>query len=318
MSRISRYHDSISKFIRNKSNLIDTNSEIHKYKILNIITNFDYISSILLLTILNTQAKRNNITVHGYYMAAGINFMMIIVKLLDNADKYEAQYNHSTITILINELLLLINMCLAYNIESIEPHYNSDKLIKIYHKSMKLLNNKLQYIAKKEDIIIENYITNNDIITHNFNNIQDIRNKLIKIKKVEENSLHLFTIHKYGQLCQIALYLGWMLGGGQDRNINYLDKVGTYIGMMIKITSDFINMEANIYETLEYSNNYIVNYGIQYGFELFMTNKEKFIYGCIKLNIYTNTIKELIDILEDKIDEVIKNTNIDLNNNHIV
>ena len=318
MSRISRYHDSISKFIRNKSNLIDTNSEIYKQKILNIITNFDYICSILLLTILNTQAKRNNITVHGYYMASGINFIMIIIKLLDNRDKYNTLFTQSTINILINELLLLVNMCLAYNIESSEPHYNSEKLIKIFYKSMKLLNNKIQYIIKNNNMIIENNIANNDIITYKFNNIADIKNKLVKLKKVNEDSLHLFTSHKYGQLCQIALSLGWILGGGSDKNLNYLDKVGTYIGTMIKITSDFINMENNIYETQEYSKNYIVNYGIQYGFELFMTNKEKFIYGCIKLNIYTNTIKELIDILEDKIDEVIKNTNIDLNNNHVI
>jgi hypothetical protein len=43
-----------------------------------------------------------------------------------------------------------------------------------------------------------------------------------------------------------------------------------------------------------------------------MDNKTKLLEGTIEMNIYTNTIKEIIDSIEKKFDICLKNTDLEL------
>jgi hypothetical protein len=320
MSRISRYQESIGKFIRNKSSLNDLSDEQTKKNILDIVKDSDYLCSILLLTILNNQSKKNNINVHGYYIASGINHIMTIIVLLENKEFYSKIYTGPMIDRIINELILQINICLALNIETIEPHYTADKIIKIYHKCIKLINKKLINILTLDELLLKDNILRTDIIKYHFENLDEIKKKLVLLRKIDEPCFHQFIANKYGTLCQLALSLGWILGGGDEKLVYLLDKIGIYFSKMIKITIDFSNLEENILEldNQKSSNNFVVNYGIQHSFEVFMQNKEKFISGCIKLNIYTNTIKEIIDLLEHKIDDIIDDTSMDMRSEYTI
>ena len=324
MSRISRYQESIGKFIRNKSSLTEIQDSLTKKNILDIIKNSDYICSILLLTILNNQSKKHNINIHGYYVAASINHIMTIILLSEQPDFYGKLYGYDMVRHIINELILQINICLAYNIETIEPHYPPEKTLKIYNKCIKLINRKLINVLSNVSDKLDNLdkldlpILKSDIIKYHFENLDEIKRKLVLLKKMEETSLNAFIINKYGTLCQLALSLGWILGGGDDKQISMLDKLGIYFSKMIKITLDFGNIEENIKISQSSSNNFVVNFGIQHSFENFMQNKEKFISGCIKLNIYTNTIKEIIDLLESKIDDIIEDTSMDMRSEYTI
>ena len=77
---------------------------------------------------------------------------------------------------------------------------------------------------------------------------------------------------------------------------------------MIKITYDFCNLEEDIAIGSTFTYNSVITLGLQESFEIFQNSKGKFVEGCMMLDIYTNTIKEVIDALENKIDLHIDNT----------
>lgn len=316
MSRISRYQESMKRFIKNKSCINDLQNQHIKNYILEIISEFDHVTSILLLTVLNNQSKKNGITLHGYYIASSIEIMMVIVKLLDNEKKYNKKYGAKNVQNMLTELIGLINICLSQNIESIQPHYTKEKVLKIFHTCIRLINKRIHRLISNESLEVDKKFKTTDIIKFHFSDLQKIKNKLVKLKQVKESSLTNFINDKYGSICQLSLELGWLIGGGDEKTLGNLDKIGTYFSIMVKLASDFLNIESDIDNNDTYTKNYIVNFGFQNAFELFIDNKQKFIEGCILLDIYTNTVKEIVDLIENKIDEVIDKSSPDMKSHY--
>jgi 5'-3' exonuclease len=56
--------------------------------------------------------------------------------------------------------------------------------------------------------------------------------------------------------------------------------------------------------------------GLQEAFELFMEAKTKIIESCITLDLYSNTMKEVLDLIETRIDNLIEKTRPDLKSNY--
>ena len=310
MSRIGRYMDSVSRFLKNKSCL----SEIkHNTQVMEIISNLEHIPCILLLTVLNNQSRKNEISLNGYYISSSIETMLIIANLLDRNNYYDKIYDSQKIII---ELIGQINICLAQNIDSLQLHYK-DKSIKMIQMAIKFINSRLIKILNNDQIETDKKIKKSDLAKFHFEN-KDNRQKLAELKQVQKESLLNFINNKYGTICQLALILGWLFGGGtmDDKTVQILDKLGEHFGIIVKLSTDFDNLEEDISSSDQYSKNYIINYGLQNSFELFMENKQKFIEGCMVLDIYTNTIKELIDLIENKIDKIIDNSSPDMASQH--
>ena len=304
------------KFIKNKSSINNIEDLQIRNNILEIISNSDHVVSILLLTILNNQGKRNNdLTLHGYYIASCIDFMMVITKLLDD-ETYTKKYGATNIQKMINELISLINICLSQNIEAIQPHFTKEKILKIFHSCLLIINKKMSKILSTDVLDLDKKIKTTDIIKCYFTDIQKIKSTISKLKQVKRSSLMNFIDNKYGSICQISMKLGWLLAGSDEKNLTTIEKLGTIFALIIKLSIDFTSLEDDIYKSDGYTKNYIVNYGFQNAFELFLENKQKFIEGCIHLNIYTNTIKEIIDLIEDKIDEVIDKSSPDMKSHY--
>lgn len=313
MSRISRYQESMGRFIKNKSCINDIQDQSIKNNILEIISEFDHTPSILLLTVFNNRSQKNNMTLHGYYIASSIEIMMVITKLVDNEKKYK---KYDNVNKMIAELTGLINICLSQNIESVQTHYAKERILKIFHKCIRLINKKVVKLLSNKVFDFDNKIKTTDIIKYHFSDIQKVKSKLVKLQRINKISLGNFISDKYGSVCQLALELGWLLGGGEEKNLINLDKIGTYFSMMIKIADDFINLESDIEEAETYSTNYVVNLGFQNAFETFFDNKQKFIEGCITLDIYTNTVKEIVDIIENQIDKIIDKSSPDMKSHY--
>ena len=318
MDRITRYQESVNKFIKNKSCINDLPETI-KNNIIDLLSDFDHFVSILLLTILNNRGKKNNLSLHGYYMATGIELIMATIKILECEDYYKDKFD---INQYIMTLPCLINLSLSQNIDSIGPHFTKDKTIKIFHKCTKLLNETLPNISKKincdltdDDNNNNNKNKKNDIIAYNFSNSQIAFNNISKFKKINNNDLDNYIKVKYGTVCQLALSLGWLMGGGNDSLLKNINNIGTNFAFMIKIANDFSNLEKDVLNCNMNSLNYVINNGIQYSFEKFIEYKQKFIEGCITIHAYTGTLRELTDMIENKIDVVIENTNISINTN---
>jgi hypothetical protein len=76
----------------------------------------------------------------------------------------------------------------------------------------------------------------------------------------------------------------------------------------MKVAYDFHNIDHDLEIAKKSSRNIVINLGIQESFELFDTHKQKYIEKSMMLEIHTNTIKEIIDILAARIDCFIDNT----------
>lgn len=321
MSRINRYQESMDRFMK-KSCINELLDDDIKNNIQNIISKNDHFESILLLTILNSQCKKNDAKMHGYYVASSIEIISTITKLLDNGNRYFKNYDGSIIKKNIPELIGLINMGLTQNMESLVPYYKGDEIIKLLVLCSKLININIGKILADNEMVTNDNIKSTDVVKYKFNNMSQIKNKLSSLLKVDQNDLVKFINDKYGCSCKIAAILGWLVGYKRvsnqtiektfEKTMPILEKIGESFGFMIKLSNDFVFLENDITNADTYSKNYLVNYGFQNGFECFLENKQKFIEGCIQLDVYTHTVKEMIDIIENNIDEVINNSVPDL------
>lgn len=315
MSRISRYQDSMNKFIKNKSYITSLDGNI-RILINNIMDKADNMIPIILLTVLNSQTKKNGYSFHGYFMACGVEMMMMVAKIIDNKNFYKKDLTVQSLNRITNRLITLINICLSQNIEYIQNIITKEKAIKIYYYASKLLNNKLFDIIDEEYMEYSENIKKTDLLKFTFEKIKSPKTLITHIKQVKKEHINNFINKKYGSICQLAMIMGWILGGSDEKHVSMLEKLGTHLGYMIKLSYDFTNLERDLEYAKENSNNYIINFGIQEGFELFIENKLKFVEGCMMLDIYTNTVKEILDVIESKVDLFINNTAPDLKSHY--
>lgn len=314
MSRISRYQDSMGRFIKNRSYI----NEIEDEEVKNIITklsdNSNHVMSIIVLTIINSLAKKQMININGYPIAAGVEYMLYIMDIIENKTYYEKTYKKQNINEIINRGCGILNNTIATNIENLE---NNDhfKMInkKLLNNRLRTLNNKIYKLTCEPVVEIETNIEKSDIIKYKFADEISIRNKLKGLHKIK--NCNQLVLERYGMLCSNAIVLAWLLGCSKDTQTNTiekLEKIGQYIAYMIKIIRDFTSLQQDIDNASTYSYNIVINEGFQNSFESFMDNKQKFIEGCIQMGIYTNTIKEIIDLMESQLDNIIDKSSPDM------
>lgn len=311
MSRISRYQDSMNKFIKNKSCITTLDGNI-RLLVNNIMDRADNMIPIILLTVLNSQSKKNGYNQHGYYMACGIEMMMTIARIIDNKNFYKGEFSMLSINRIISRLSTLCNICFTQNVEYVQNIITKEKSTKIFYQMNKLLNNKLFDLLDEEIMEYSDNIKKTDLLKFTFEKIKYPKTLITHIKQVKKDNIINYIQKKYGTVCQLAIIMGWIFGGGDEKSINQLEKLGIYLGNLIKISYDFNNLERDLENATEISNNFVINYGIQEGFEFFIENKLKFVEGCMLLDIYTNTVKEILDVIESKVDVFINNTVPDL------
>lgn len=312
MSRISRYQGSISKFLITKSCFAKT---IKDNKIFDDIMNTtDHLAPVILLTVLNNQYKKKNFkTHHGYYMASGIDVLMTVANIFDNETYYKTKFGVKPINDFISEMPFYVFKCLSQNIETLESLVNKDDIIKMYHQAINQLQNKISKIVQRNELTGTTAVKKTDIVKFHFSNKQLIQTKYKKLKKIDRDILIAHVDQKYGLVCQIAFIMGWLLGMGDEKMLTNLERLGTHMGLMFKISNDFNTLERDITHSDKVSYNLIVNYGIHECFSLFMESKIKLLNGCLSMNIFSNTMKEIVDHIEKQFDNCLKNTDIELN-----
>jgi hypothetical protein len=303
----------MSKFIKNKSylNELDNNE---KKNIFDKIKISEYFLAIISLTILNSQCKKKNISIHGYYIGTIIELLIIM-----NREKNYMLYS-------------LINITLSQQTEYLNNYLNKEKLIKMNTQAVKIINTRIMDIIGNYNFKLDNYFKRTDILKHNFGDNNDlIKNKIKNLKQIERLELENYILKTFGNICIISVYFAWIYGNGNsnrlsaniggesqllnkssNKNIDLIEELGINISFLYKISYDYENLEKDIIEADMYSTNYVLNIGIQESFEKFMESKNRIIEICMKLDIYSNTMKEIIDLFENKLDIFIDKTDKDL------
>lgn len=321
MSRIQKYRESLHRFIKDKSCLygetedIELNNFIYKK-----IKDNDLIFSILLLTVMNNNNKKNHITSQGYFFASSIEFFNSMIYLIENKKEIISKFGDDKYFKMYNNLYISINKSFQQNIESVKNPYQikNDVLVNviiaalnIYNKTFKMLNRFSDF-----EFIILNRGCSSNIMTWYLKNDAKKIEKFKKFKRVSKDSMHLYIEKKYQLICELAIVIGWIMGGGDLSSIPKLKMISKYVAIMYKISLDFNNIDSDLENSIDYTNNYILNYGLEDAYASFLHNKEKFIEESMDYKIYTATIKEIIDTIESIIDIVIEKSSPDLKSNY--
>lgn len=323
MSRIQKYKESLHKFIKDKSCLMEdieeNNIELNNY-IYSKIKDNDMIFSILLLTVMNNQNKKNHISMQGYYIASSIEFFNISLQIIENKNDIIAQFGNDNYIKMTNNLFIHANKSLQQNIESIKNTYQNQpqNLVNIIINSLITFNSTLKIINSFNDFKfnLTNKGCNSNIISWYLKTDTELINKFKTFKQVSKESLQEYIEKKYISLCDLAIVLGWIIGSGDIKEIHKIKKSAKYFAIMYKISKDFENLADDIKNSEKYTSNYVLNFGLQDGYEVFLNNKEKFIEESMLEDVYTNTIKEIIDTIEANVDMIIDQTSPDLKSSY--
>lgn len=315
MSRISRYQESISRFIKTKSPYSDIIKSNNNNELILSINQHE--SSILLLTIFNGQKKKKKFKSHeSYNMASGIDLMMTTCMLNDNLVYYKSTFGENQVKNFISQAPVYISECLSKNLETLENVVEKEKVFKMQTKLYSYFNKKMIGITKVEEIKATEKPHKSDIIKYKFNNKNIINLKYRKLKIIDKDTLLDYVERTFGATCQCSFVFGWLLGVGEEKYLPNLEKMGSALGLLIKLSNDFKNLERDISSAETHSYNMIVNCGIHECFGLFNENKLKLLEGCFTLDVYSTTIKEIIDHIEKNFDTYLKNTELELNSRY--
>lgn len=284
MSRIERYQDGINNFIINKTNI---DEEIKK-KILD----SDHLLGIIMASIINLNTKKTNYKVHGYYTASAIDLLLLNI--------------HKNDINLLNNIYSLFHT----NFDIIKFPTCNDTSIKVLKFGLTYLSSQLNIIFNQKKYEEQKRTQKSDIT--NITSQINIKTKIKELNTIKKEDFTIFLNDKYGTIGEIVFILGWTIGGGEIKAefMKELQLMGNKLGLMYKIAIDFENVELDL-ENL-YKFNVVLNNGIQDSFTLFMDLKTEFLEALFKHNLYTHTIKEVLDLLEDKIDVILKKSNIDM------
>ena len=305
MSRIERYQESIEKFI---------NKNITNIELKEIILKRDHLLGIVLASVLNNNTKKSNFKVHGYYMGIAIDLFYIINEYQCYTDFYKNKKTNNLIITCINTIYHLFQL----NIESLKiPTKQEHSYAKIISFIFSYINSKINNITQQYKFIKFNKTTKTDILNLSLlmnDEKNELRNKLKTLQQVDKSEFEDYMNKVFGNIGMIVLIVGWSLGGGdlKPELMKELQTIGEQIGILYKICIDFDNIKEDILKSSKYSYNFIINYGVQDGFTYFMEIKTKILEACLKHNLYSHTVKEVIDLLETKIDNTLKDASIDM------
>jgi len=322
--KFNKYQLSLKKFIIGQSVLANYSL---KDQIIRITNNNECILPITLLTIMSGQRRQNQLKqIHGYDMATGIELLMVLIdllefkkkiftfpKILTSDPKYNSLFQNNTIDILQYSLTSLINLSLIKNLDLLRPHTHSNNMTDMFLVCSEQINDKLnKIISSILTLEIPDNLKNlsrTDLKTFHFPENYSF-DDLLTIKRLPKDFLLKFITDTFGNACKLTLILGWILGGCQKDLLGNLDRIGYHFGIILKLAYDFSNiiedMQTGIQNKLSFS--YVINFGLQDAFELFDDSRCKFIEGILTIGITSSTIKELVDILANKVYTILDNT----------
>ncbi len=320
MSRISRYQEGISKFLKTKSFINDTspNTKLILEDLLNL---SDHIPAILCLTILNNQCKKNDLKIHGYYLASGIDILMLIAKVCSCRDFFDEKYGQTSVDNMIMEVSSCFYKCITQNIDTLRLSKNGNIGSKLTQLCIEYAIKLLPQITQKQIYVSKEKMKKTDLFCLEINDESYQQYK--KKNKLNKDVIFADIKKRYGSVCKLAICLGWILGQGDEtniakikelcdeKNIAKLEVLGEYIGIFLKIYDDFKYIERDI-KMGQISLNYVVNHGIKEAYMELIEAKANFIEGSMILEVDTKTSKEIIDMVVKQIDSIVKDASVDM------
>jgi hypothetical protein len=320
MSRISRYQEGILKFLKTKS-FINETTESTKNILNDLLELSDHIPAILCLTILNNQCKKYDLKIHGYYLASGIDVLMLVAKVCSSRDHFDNKYGQIAIDNMIMEAVSSFYKCITQNLDTLRLSKNGNLNTKLTQLCIEYSTKMMPQITQKNLYDSKAKMKKTDILCMELDDKTYSQYK--KKNKLEKNILIDDIKKRYGSVCKLAMGLGWILGQGDETTFNKIkdlsdiptvskmEKLGDHMGTLLKLHDDFKYTIRDI-KLGRFSLNYVINYGIKEAYNELIESKANFIEGSMILGIETKTSKEIIDMVVRDIDDIVKDISVDM------
>lgn len=307
MNRIPKYRASLSNFLEKRSCLAQQNiGEIKENT-----KKTDYVFPMLFLTIMNNQNKKNHVSTQGYNVAIAIALLDLLIITVQCNPKIIIQ--PCDVPLIIH----FSNLCIASNISSIKGSYSNqsknfmDITVDIWDTYNKLVGD----ILIPSNIIEFTYTGRKcptDVIKWYIKDDKDLKEKFESLNQLTKTCLDQYVHTRYSSLCKCSIQMGYIIGGTKSMKKGNCGRIARYFSFMYKISKDFENIIDDIKLSSQFTTNYVLNFGLQETYDTFLVNKHKFMEEIIIDDMYTNTIKEMIDEIESRVDQIIDTTSPDL------
>jgi hypothetical protein len=271
---------------------------------------------------MNSQIKNNNFkSLHGYYLASAIDFMEIISNINLNREYYNSKYGEHDIDNAISEINSFLHILVMDNINTLKNNLEKDKndksnkiIKKITQKFNQYFIKNISKIMKKYSVKSNDKMIKSDILTLNFD--KKYYKNYKRKSRISREDITNIVLEKYGSVYEMGICLGWLIGCGNDDQLESLEKISKDIAILIKMHDDFMNIERDISKSGNLSFSYVVNHGAKETFIEFIEYKTKFIEQSMKLNIDTKTSNEILTMIENNILEAVQNIEVDFNSTY--
>lgn len=323
MNRLQKYKDSLYRFIKDKSSFIEKNNlngQKLEFFLLNEIKSHDMILPIILLTTLNSKNKKNNISMQCYYFACIIEFMTLYFYILENKNIIIEQFSELEYIKIYNKIIILIYKLMENNIESMKnTNKNIGSTINVTNIILNTMNSVSTCMTKLNnfhgfEFDVSETNCHSDVVNWYLKSDNSITNDYKELQKVSKECIDQYIDMKYTSICEVSLLIGWIAGCGDIKKTNKIKEAAKAFSIIYKLSLDFKNMNNDIKcsQNVKYTKNYVLNFGLENSYELFLNNKKLFIEIMMLLDIYTNTLSEIIDNIEENIDFIIDQTSPDI------
>jgi len=308
MSRIIKYRETLRKFMLTKSFLLKISGESRKI-LDQLLFQSDNLPGIIILTVLNSQCKKNSIKIHGYYLATAIECLMQCGRISCNRNYYESIYGSDNLDNMFNEVIGWFHWSVSENIETLRMNCSSidPRIITLSSEyCLKYIPN----ILKKYKIYSSLPMKKSDIYCYNFPNDTYI-DEYKKKNRIEKDILKKNIDQKYGAIISLGMCIGWLIGCGSKEKLHAIEKIGKDIGMFLKMAEDLTTIER---DALTPSNNlnYVINHGIKEAYSEFTAAKICFVEGMMTLDIDSKTIRDILETVMSGVDDKMGDISVDM------
>jgi len=306
--------------LKTRSFINDT-TETTKNILYDLIELSDHIPAILCLTILNNQCKKYDVKIHGYYLASGIDALMLMAKVSSNRDYFDNKYGHVAIDNMIMEVISCFYKCITQNIDTLRLSKNGNINSRLTQLCIEYSTKMMPMITQKNTYTSKEKMKKTDLLCMHLDDKTYLQYK--KKNRLEKDMLIEDTKKRYGTVCKLAMSLGWILGQGTEESLNKIKDLGDekmiikleglaeYMGTFLKLHDDFRYLRRDI-QLGRFSLNYVINYGIKEAYTELTESKANIIEGSMTLDVETKTSKEIIDMVIRNIDEIVKDVSVDM------
>jgi hypothetical protein len=310
MSRVAKYRECISKFITTSTTLpiygkgenIVTHNGLKNF-IQDMIDDSDNFLSIFLLTVVNNQNKKNKVNVNSYCAASIVEYLSFLQRLRHKRQIYQEKYGDCVNDLIPYKVTTCVMDLLYSNLEVTKRYVkNQEKFQKIAEKAIQLVSNEAPEI--NGDILLEYKspkITDN-LYRFYLNQRMELQSKYLTLKLIKQESLIQYFKDTICRLFKLAVSLGWLLTASDDDTLSRVQEVGILFAIFYQIGLDFSTVDDDLIYASEHNKityNYVINCGLQKSYEDFMNYKQRLITILIETDLYTRTVREMIESVDE-------------------